>query len=196
MSGIAGDPGDREPPEHFNERASDMETPYHHGIYPCVIQEDHGERAECCMWDGARWLWWEGDQWEPVTDCNCSVIGWHEPVLWNVGEVNSCLRAGTGAAGDVLAERTRQRTKLGWTEAHDDKHTDGFLATLAAVKALCATTKDEGHFEIRRQLSSYFDAYGLVHERIYNGTFRDLLKEAGALIIAEIERIDRAQVTP
>ena len=95
----------------------------------------------------------------------------------------------TKACADVVAERERQRSKLGWTEAHDDKHTDGFLAILGAAKALCAT--NNGHFELRRGLSSYFDAYGLVHERIYNGTFRDLLKEAGALIIAEIERIDR-----
>lgn len=101
---------------------------------------------------------------------------------------------GSQASRDVLAERERQRKKLGWTESHDDKHTDGFLATLAAVKALCATTKDNGHFEIRRALSSYFDTYGLVHESIYGGTFRQLLIEAGALILAEIERLDR--VTP
>lgn len=171
-----------------------IKNPYHHGIYPCVIKEDHGERAECCMWDGAHWSWWDGDEWERVTDCNCTVIGWHEPVLWDVTHPNAALRAGTAAAGDVLAERRRQWEKLKWSERHDDSHTDGFLAILAAAKALCATR--DGYFELRQGLASYFRAFGIEPEHIYNGSFRDLLREAGALIIAEIERLDRAEAKP
>jgi hypothetical protein len=161
-------------------------------VHVCNVRSDDGWTAMCCLWDGARWLYWDSELephgWEPVTDINCVVEEWDFPTM--VPPAGSPM----SALMDVRDERMRQRTKLGWTEAHDDTHTDGFLATLAAVKALCAADKDGGHFQVRRALSSYFDAYGLVHERLYNGNVRDLLKEAGALIIAEMERLDRAAI--
>ena len=162
---------------------SDLPEP---GIYPCTVKTHAGPEQHCCLWDGEQWLWLDSSmEWDPVGDSNCQVVAWELPMQHS----DTVSRA----VSDVARERHRQRGKLGWTESHDDKHTDGFLATLAAAKALCAADKNAGHFEIRRMLSSYFDAYGLVHERIYNGTIRQLLVESGGLIVAEIERIDRKQ---
>ena len=164
--------------------------PIEGGVHICNVRGDDGWTAMCCLWDGARWLYWDNELephgWEPVTDINCTVEDWDFPnMVPPSGSLMSALM-------DVRDERMRQRMKLGWTEDHDDNHTDGFLAVLGAAKALCAT--NDGHFDLRCGLSSCFDNHGVSDERIYNGTFRDLLTEAGALIVAEIERLDRAAI--
>lgn len=89
----------------------------------------------------------------------------------------------TPAARDVLAERDRQQSIEGWTPAHDDKHADGELAAAAAFYAANASAPDHA-----------VQIYGWPwHPDWFKKTTprRDLVK-AGALILAEIERIDRA----
>ena len=105
----------------------------------------------------------------------------------------ACAACLTAAAGDVLAERARQVTVEGWTPEHDDEHDDGELAGAAAAYA--AHASDALH------PLSQGDAFR-------DGTIppgwcwepatwkpadprRNLVK-AAALILAEIERIDRA----
>lgn len=86
----------------------------------------------------------------------------------------------TLAVLDVLAERRRQIEVEGWTPEHDDEHVAGELATAGASYALVAV------------------GYGLLALRAWPWTAglkpttprRDLVK-AGALILAEIERLDR-----
>jgi hypothetical protein len=85
------------------------------------------------------------------------------------------------AARDVLAERERQKSAEGWTLEHDDAHGDGSMARAAAAYAL----------------------YGLGFSHIgiwpwgphwwKPRSHRENLVRAGALILAEIERLDRAE---
>jgi len=103
-----------------------------------------------------------------------------------------------GAARDVLAERRRQIEAEGWTPEHDDQHAAGQLAGAAACYAR--------HVNARGWvIDTPFDTYAT--EDAPNGwpwdeswwkpttPRRDLVK-AAALILAEIERLDRAAQKP
>ena len=87
---------------------------------------------------------------------------------------------------DVANERVRQVSDEGWTPAHDDRHDDGTLSQAAAVYALHAcgyrgTTY--GELEVwQRWGGDWFKP---------KSVRRDLVR-AAALIIADIERLDRA----
>lgn len=106
----------------------------------------------------------------------------------DVAEVAATL-LGTQAARDVMAERQRQVTAEGWTPEHDDQHEVGELATAAACYAGNA--------------GGYVWAGGWPGEvwpwaREWwkpSAPRRDLVK-AAALILAEIERLDRAEGGP
>ena len=93
--------------------------------------------------------------------------------------------APSDAARDVLAERQRQISKEGWTIHHDDEHDTGEMADAAAVYALRAS----GHFE------SGVPTYGPWAASDYKPKDKrtDLVR-AAALLLAEIERIDRAAI--
>lgn len=88
------------------------------------------------------------------------------------------------AALDVTAERRRQIEAEGWTPEHDDEHSDGSLAMIAGCYALKAggSRMAFGHFPRNK------DAWKP------GATPRHGLVKAGALVLAEIERIDRALI--
>lgn len=88
---------------------------------------------------------------------------------------------------DVLAERARQVGVEGWTPAHDDKHDRGELPCAAAAYA-AASIPNAGPYPIKVA----YDRYWPWHRSWWKPTTprRNLVK-AAALIIAEIERIDR-----
>jgi hypothetical protein len=91
----------------------------------------------------------------------------------------------SGAARDVLAERARQVNVEGWTPEHDDEHSDGEMAAAAAVYALVGSG---WHIDrVRGFWPPHWSSAWLKPST----PRRDLIK-AGALILAEIERIDRA----
>lgn len=106
------------------------------------------------------------------------------------------LEAGAGAglppaARDVLAERQRQVEAEGWTPEHDDAHSTGDLAAAAACYAL--------HSVIATNQSPVGDPMefpppGWPWDEAWwkPGTARRDLVKAGALILAELERLDRA----
>ena len=75
----------------------------------------------------------------------------------------------------VIRERRRQVEAKGYTPEHDDQHTDGWLPDGAA----------------RQRLS------GLRYNRVQGPSIpefhEEMLREAGALCAAEIDRLNRAQ---
>jgi hypothetical protein len=88
--------------------------------------------------------------------------------------------ADTPASRDVLAERRRQIEAEGWTPEHDDAHSDGSLGNAAACYA--ATQRPDG------MCPAYWPwkaSWWKPNDR------RSDLVRAGALILAEIERLDR-----
>ncbi|HHT5671475.1 TPA: hypothetical protein ACTZF8_001359 [Raoultella ornithinolytica] len=88
----------------------------------------------------------------------------------------------TAAAADVLAERQRQITAEGWTREHDDKYQNSELADAAACYAIHAHNQG---FSTPAHWPWPPTWWKQTNPR------RDLVK-AGALILAEIERLDRA----
>lgn len=97
------------------------------------------------------------------------------------------------AAVDVLAERRRQIEVEGWTPEHDDQHGDGSMAQAAAVYAEYAASgflhftgqkiAERGNAPVRWPWDS---GWWKPKNRRYD------LVRAAALILAEIERLDRA----
>lgn len=95
-------------------------------------------------------------------------------------------RTVTAAAADVLAERKRQVTTEGWTPEHDDQHVNFEMAIAGGLYAISAV---DSHHKLRNSAPSAWP-----WDRKWwkpDGPRRDLVK-AGALILAEIERLDRA----
>ena len=89
------------------------------------------------------------------------------------------------AARDVLAERRRQVTAEGWTLEHDDWYGCGELASAAAAYALSGAGWDKDSIidYWPWELTAFKAEFGR----------RSLIK-AAALLLAEIERIDRAAI--
>jgi len=83
---------------------------------------------------------------------------------------------------DVISERQRQRSVEGWTSEHDDAYQNSELADAAACYANHAHNQG---FSTPAHWPWSPDWWK------QSGPRRDLVK-AGALILAEIERIDRA----
>lgn len=83
---------------------------------------------------------------------------------------------------DVISERQRQRAVEGWTSEHDDAYQNSELADAAACYAINAHNQG---------LSTPAHCPWAPDWWKQSGPRRDLVK-AGALILAEIERIDRA----
>lgn len=89
----------------------------------------------------------------------------------------------TQAARDVLAERQRQISAEGWTPEHDDEHDDGSLASAAACYAMAGAYR---HYEPREKWRWDDSWWKPSTDKRRN------LEKAGALILAEMERLDRA----
>lgn len=96
----------------------------------------------------------------------------------------------TAITNEIATERLRQQTGEGWTTEHDDQHDAGELAAAGAAYAVNAAD----------QLYPHSQGDGNNEQPImwpWSGDWwkpttprRDLIK-AAALIVAEIERIDR-----
>lgn len=104
-------------------------------------------------------------------------------------------------AAEVLAERVKQIIQHGYPKSHDDHHENGELAMAAALYAspvdnLCMVetdneeliTKDPWPFWIASLGTPHSDRHGDNRATL---TKRERLVVAGALILAEIERLDR-----
>lgn len=98
----------------------------------------------------------------------------------------------SSAARDVLAERRRQVEEEGWTPEHDDEHEDGDIASAASAYALAAAdalnpfSQGDGDYKTTPPGMWPWD------RRWWKpGVPRRMLIKAGALVLAEIERLDR-----
>ncbi len=99
------------------------------------------------------------------------------------------------AARDVLAERHRQISGEGWTPEHDDEHDGGDLAAAAATYCLAVAdqlnplSQGDGGYCDGAPPESWPWA-----EEWWKPTANDprrMLVKAGALVLAELERLDR-----
>jgi len=127
-------------------------------------------------------------------------------VIEDVYRVIAREQPSTAAARDVLAERQRQITAEGWAPDHDDEHDGGELAAAGAAYALHAAdylnphSQGDGGDEAP-DCWPWHDGIagrGEGPERTKPawwkpGAPRRNLIKAGALILAEIERLDRAE---
>lgn len=104
--------------------------------------------------------------------------GIEEPAIARVRGIAS------GAALDVLTERQRQFESEGWTPEHDDQHRQGEMASAAASYAVAAIAPDE-FLDCHPSLWPWDFIWWKPADR------RRMLVKAGALILAEIERLDR-----
>ena len=92
----------------------------------------------------------------------------------------------TNALRDVIIERNRQINIEHFSSAHDDEHTDCSLATAAAYYA---------SFFTNSMLVTYekHDAWPWGIEWLKVSTHRQNCVKAAALLLAEIERLDRIE---
>lgn len=100
----------------------------------------------------------------------------------------------TKALIDVMNERSRQVDGEGWTLEHDDQHVNGEIA--AAAGAYCASAHRP---QLYARIPGHAFAIPLLWPKNWSPDWwkpkgrRDDLVKAGALILAEIERLDRAE---
>lgn len=109
----------------------------------------------------------------------------------------------TDAARDVLAERARQVSSEGWTREHDDEHDEGQLSLAAAGYAWAASDQIQCVSKEFDGPESSLDDPVLPNEKAWPFGWefkvcppRRALIKAGALILAEIERLDRTHSIP
>lgn len=106
---------------------------------------------------------------------------------------------GSAVLADILRERQRQIEVEGWTLEHDDEHDAGELAAAGSAYALNAAdvlnpqSQGDGGYDFTTPLcwpwaQEWWKPTGTGTNRA--GARRDLIK-AAALLVAEIERIDR-----
>ncbi|KKF70214.1 ead/Ea22-like family protein [Citrobacter amalonaticus] len=103
-----------------------------------------------------------------------------EPMDRRIQELEA--RAFNPAILDVIAERQRQQSVEGWTPEHDDEHMHCEMAVAAACYIMADDDPRAGVPELWPWPEEWWKPTTIR---------RDLVK-AGALVLAEIERIDRA----
>ncbi|MER9436668.1 hypothetical protein NKJ04_17395 [Mesorhizobium sp. M0618] len=104
------------------------------------------------------------------------------------------------AIESIVAERKRQIEGYGWNVEKDDQYTEGQLARAGGIYALVAGANATdyrnaiGGYSMNDYLRTVLDHYWPFDRSWWKPTNRrrDLVK-AGALIVAEIERLDRAK---
>lgn len=93
----------------------------------------------------------------------------------------------------ITEERERQIVKEGWTSEHDDQHVNGELSAAAASYSDAATFQTRcGETDVARvkENTIEFWPFGEDDFKVSPDPVRNLVK-AGALIVAEIERLQR-----
>lgn len=130
----------------------------------------------------------------------CWALGWKLGAPEQSGAALSPAGGGvvSDAARDVLAERSRQVTAEGWTPEHDDEHEWGELAGASWCYARHVNARSWVYPERPEnyQCEPAPESWPLDAEWWKPSSPRRDLVKAGALILAEIERIDRLNAKP
>lgn len=113
-------------------------------------------------------------------------------------------RDAEGPVAEIAAERRRQIEAEGWTAEHDDAHEFGQMARAAAWYALNVPVfwwSDwlgvDDEYSVAHKLFTSSETYGWPWDISWwkpKDVRRDLIR-AAALIVAEIERLDRAALS-
>lgn len=159
--------------------ATDSEAAYSAASQPAQADELTAERIDAVIASG---------------DYVPGQYGWliHKSGRVEIRGVTASTPYRSTAAADVIVERRRQILKKGWTAEHDDGHACGEIAALAAYYAMPAGARDWPATD-----TGYGATFGQAilpdgwSAKIGDDRRRELVK-AGALILAEIERLDRA----
>ena len=130
--------------------------------------------CECCLGDGL--------QADGETPCPCIDARKGEDLTFETETPRAWL--------DVMGERVRQITAEGWTPEHDDTHVEGELSGAASAYAMSAAAAIQLRRDAPLRDIPPFFMFDPSRWKPTNAR-RDLVK-AGALILAEIERLDRA----
>lgn len=142
--------------------------------------------------DDCRDVWyWQGDGQDHLESMTHQL-----PVVIRAEQLRELLAAAQApavapskAAQDVLAERQRQISVERWTPEHDDEHGSGCMAFAAAAYAAHA-------YAGPRLSTTLWNWTGWSRDGWKPKNPRADLIRAGALILAEIERLDRAAAHP
>lgn len=98
----------------------------------------------------------------------------------------------SGAIADIASERRRQIEVEGWTPEHDDEHCYGEMAKAAACYAAGQVVSAIPHeMDSDRGAAGYRSLWPWDFKWWKPKAYRANLVRAGALIVAEIERLDR-----
>lgn len=143
--------------------------------------DNDGEDA----WRFAGWCW----QQDHFTQGHGEVVAWL-PTALNIDadDENGALAPSRNAVLDVVRERHRQVEVEGWSPDHDDEHKCGELALAAAAYASTAAGRMDGSVAVLSMANKLWPWRWAWWKP---GDPRRMLVKAGALIIAEIERLDR-----
>lgn len=98
----------------------------------------------------------------------------------------------SAAVNDVLVERVRQLSEEGYDAKHDDAHTDGALALAAAAYIGGALKRGKQYGPPDGHADDVDVLISMAPWSIRYKSQRDSLVKAAALILAELERFDRA----
>jgi len=100
----------------------------------------------------------------------------------------------SAGAVDILKERERQEAVEGWTPAHDDEHDQCELSLAGAVYALSGSADSALRQDARQ--SAIRELWPFQNHWFKPTGGREDLVKAGALIAAEIDRLDRLAAKP
>ena len=123
---------------------------------------------------------------------------WPEAMLVTADELTEIIdrhfsESMASAARDVLAERNRQIKAEGWTPEHDDAHKNGSLSRAGGFYALNAGAAMWYGTTDTTICDAAPDGWPWAPEWWKPSEARRDLVKAAALILAEIERLDRIQ---
>lgn len=115
---------------------------------------------------------------------------WFDALAEKIARAPAEREALTDAARDVLAERSRQVEAEGWTPEHDDEHRDHSMAIAAACYSLADVRAALAVETVR--VDELWLWTGWDSSWFKPKDKRRNMVRAAALLLAEIERIDRA----